>query len=494
MLLFSPQQNKSLLIFIIFCLLIGGGGAYYLKVSLGQEESKTRERTNNTSFLIGEWIKGAFEASDYILRDMVYTVPVTELQYPAKDPESHARITTYIDDKRKTLPYANGVGLNDRKCIVTHTLSIVGFDASQREWCSTPKNNPKIQTYVSNMFTSNNVEPMVIQARKFPGEEFNGLAGIGVNLKFFSKWLENISIGPHEVIAIVDQDNNLLSKKPFLSGEIGKKLEHSIAQTVLVSGNTYKTFREDGWFDKEPRLYSIRKVDGLPFVVLVGEADRNWQANWFQSVWVTISAISIMWLLSFTILRAYWAKVSQLTELQSTPYLLEKLSVTDALTGLANRRRFNDVLAAEFLRMRRLNAPLSLIMIDVDYFKTFNDTYGHQAGDECLKHVSQVLKSNLKRPQDLAARYGGEEFCCVLPETDYHGTLKIATNIKNAISDQKIPHKNSSISNHVTVSLGVATVIPEEDMSPDKIVNLADNRLYWAKKNGRNRVGTDIDV
>lgn len=488
------EYQKSFLLFLIFCILIAGIAAWDLQMAFLQEESKARQQVESTSFLIAEWIKGAFVASDYILRDIVYAVPVSELQFPATNPLEHRRITELIDDKHKTLPHSNGVGLNDENCIVTHTLSIVGFDASQREWCSVPKDNPEIQTYVSNMFTSNNGDLMVIQVRKFPGDEFVGMAGIGVNLNFFSVWLEDIAVGPHGVVAISDQNVSLLARKPANPEALGKKVNDPIVEAFIASGETYKTFRTISPLDDEPRLYGIRKIEGLPFIVLVGEADRDWQANWIQRAWVTISGAVILWVLALITLRNYWARLKNLAELQKARDKLENISLTDSLTGLANRRRFDDFLALECRRMRRNATPISLIMIDLDYFKAFNDTYGHLAGDECLQVVGAAIQSNLKRPYDLAARYGGEEFSCILPETDHAGAVTIAMNIKNSIADLGIRHEASAITDHITASLGVATFICDEAMKPECIVNLADERLYWAKENGRNRVGSEITV
>ncbi|TCS41783.1 sensor domain-containing diguanylate cyclase [Reinekea marinisedimentorum] len=485
------KRKKSLIYCVVFCLLIGGMTLYELQYSLSREEAKAEERVASTSILIAEWIKGAFAASDYILRDIVLTVPVSELQYPAVNAEAHARISKYIDDKRKTFPHANGTGLNDENCIMTHTPAIVGFDASNREWCSVPRDNPDIQTYVSNMFTSNIGELMVIQTRKFPGEAFTGLAGIGVNLDFFSTWLEKVSVDTHGVIAISDQNLRMLARKPAKPEELGKKVNDPLVEAFIASGESYKTFRDISPLDNEPRLYGIRKVEGLPFVVVVGEADRDWQADWRQRVWLSAAALVILWSLAFYTLHTYWVRLRSFAELNKVRDELESLSLTDALTGLANRRCFNDVLEAECQRMRRLNAPISVIMIDVDFFKDFNDTYGHLAGDKCLKQVAAVIQSKLKRPQDLAARYGGEEFCCILPETEHAGATAIAMSIKDEIARLSIPHEGSAIGKYVTVSLGVATLVCDQAVHCETLVKLADERLYQAKKKGRNQVVSD---
>lgn len=167
---------------------------------------------------------------------------------------------------------------------------------------------------------------------------------------------------------------------------------------------------------------------------------------------------------------------------------LALLSFSDGLTHLANRRRFDELLEAEFLRLRRSRAPLSLIILDIDFFKNFNDTYGHVVGDDCLRRVGAQIRGAVSRAPDLAARYGGEEFAIVLPETGAQGALALAEQIRAGIASLEIPHAASSVADHVTVSLGVVTVITRDMQSSTEVVALADEQLYLAKANGRNRV------
>lgn len=167
---------------------------------------------------------------------------------------------------------------------------------------------------------------------------------------------------------------------------------------------------------------------------------------------------------------------------------LEALSNTDGLTGIANRRRFDEVLAQEHARHARSGAELSLILLDIDLFKSFNDCYGHVAGDECLQQVAQVLAGCATRPADLAARYGGEEFVCILPETDSSGAVDIAEKIRRGIMARAIPHKESKVADCVTASLGVVTVQCTPGGSVVDIVTQVDDQLYRAKSSGRNRV------
>ncbi|OGQ98596.1 MAG: diguanylate cyclase response regulator [Deltaproteobacteria bacterium RIFOXYD12_FULL_57_12] len=185
-------------------------------------------------------------------------------------------------------------------------------------------------------------------------------------------------------------------------------------------------------------------------------------------------------------------KVQELLEtkhqLEQANSLLEKLSVLDGLTGIANRRRFDTFLDLEWRRALREGKPLSLIMADIDYFKDFNDLYGHQAGDECLRKVAATMSDALMRPTDLLARYGGEEFAAVLPETSDEGVYHIATLLKESVENLVIPHAASTNVDHVTISLGTCTIVPVKDTQPNILIETADQALYQAKQAGRNRI------
>ena len=176
-------------------------------------------------------------------------------------------------------------------------------------------------------------------------------------------------------------------------------------------------------------------------------------------------------------------------ELKKAYDAVEKLAVVDALTGLANRRRFDAYLAAEWRRGMREHRPLSMILVDVDLFKLYNDTYGHVKGDMCLKKLAESAMGVVTRAGDLVARFGGEEFAIVLPNTDVHGALLIARQLSDAVSRNAICHEGSPY-HVVTISAGCASVVPQPGMSSSHLVELADHAMYEAKRHGRNRVFT----
>lgn len=175
-------------------------------------------------------------------------------------------------------------------------------------------------------------------------------------------------------------------------------------------------------------------------------------------------------------------------QLQYANKKLERLAILDGLTGIANRRYFDQVLHNEWQRLAREKKCLSLILCDIDYFKLYNDNYGHPAGDICLQKVTRTLEESTRRPADLVARYGGEEFAVILPDTNGDGALFIANQIRQKLEELKLPHQKSLVSDYITLSMGIATKIPLRDANPSLLVNLADNALYQAKQKGRNQV------
>lgn len=182
------------------------------------------------------------------------------------------------------------------------------------------------------------------------------------------------------------------------------------------------------------------------------------------------------------------ARVRNHLELKRYRDLLESQAATDGLTGIPNRRHFDQAMEREWRSAIRRKSNLSLILIDIDFFKPYNDHYGHVLGDECLRTVAQALVGGARRPSELVARYGGEEFVCLLPDTELSGALHVAGEILERVRVLQLPHLASTIAGHVTLSLGVASASPLLGQLPQELIQLADEQLYQAKKSGRNQV------
>nr|WP_241737632.1 GGDEF domain-containing protein [Neptunicella marina] len=172
---------------------------------------------------------------------------------------------------------------------------------------------------------------------------------------------------------------------------------------------------------------------------------------------------------------------------------LQELSLTDGLTGIANRRALDEHLPTYLQSAIRHHWPVSLLLMDVDYFKPYNDNYGHNKGDECLQQIAKILTRCKRRDEDFVARYGGEEFVFVLPQSDNRGAELVATLLQQAIEEQRIPHEHSLVADHVTMSIGIATFHYDDPISADQLLKNADTALYEAKNLGRNRFVSFIE-
>ncbi len=223
----------------------------------------------------------------------------------------------------------------------------------------------------------------------------------------------------------------------------------------------------------------------LSAVLNAGRFDLGWYVGRAYGLVAASFLLIVMLIESGT----HYARLAQLSaELKAANASLEQLSLHDALTGLANRRFFDAYLAAQIAIARRHKRMLALIICDIDAFKAFNDHYGHQAGDECIKQVAAALRSCCRRPADMAARYGGEEFAIVLPDTELAGAVQIAETVRQAVARLKIPHAHSSAAPEISISGGVAVLLRTIDFTPAQLIAAADRTLYEAKDRGRNQM------
>lgn len=234
---------------------------------------------------------------------------------------------------------------------------------------------------------------------------------------------------------------------------------------------------------------------GGPAALRIHIAPFFYQTRWFLALGIVLFLTTgpTIYALRVRYLKASERKLADLVaertvQLSAANEKLEALARLDGLTGIANHRTFNEFLGSEWQRSQRARAAISMLMIDVDYFKLFNDTHGHQQGDTCLRTIASVLREAAHRASDLPARYGGEEFAVVLGDTDEEGALAVAEGIRSRIEGLGIPHAASAAAPVVTVSVGIASAIPEPSADADALVGAADQALYRAKEEGRNRV------
>ncbi|MCL6415675.1 diguanylate cyclase [Aestuariirhabdus sp. Z084] len=229
------------------------------------------------------------------------------------------------------------------------------------------------------------------------------------------------------------------------------------------------------------QLSDNEKTSHIPIILITSESQEKQEAY-------GLSLGAVDYIVKPFSVPVLVARVRTHLQLKRQRDMLTDLTVHDSLTGVYNRRKLDECIQNELRRACRNQSSLALLMIDVDCFKAYNDHYGHMAGDRCLQRVAECLLENIQRSGDLLARYGGEEFVAVLPETDRHDATVLAQLLCDAVADLNIPHAHSSVADRVTISEGVAAMVPDIDMEASQLIDAADSALYKAKEAGRNSV------
>jgi diguanylate cyclase (GGDEF)-like protein len=336
-----------------------------------------------------------------------------------------------------------------------------------------------------------------------PDGSFGGVVLATLDIDYFRRFYESFDLGARGAVALLTSDGVLLLRQPFDSTRVGSSMRDSdlfrhyarLSGPARVGNAFFHSFH-----DGEVRLNSFRPLEHYPLFVTAAlsrdEMLERWRRDTFtRSIGVVVLAAFIGFfgkrLVDQIKLRAQAEAELRVARdaLESANRTLERQAMSDGLTGLANRRQFDVTLGNEFSRAMRHQDTLAFIMIDVDYFKQYNDLYGHSAGDEVLRAVSKLIRAlTPKRPGDLSARYGGEEIGILLPNTGIEGARAVVERIRAAVENLQMPHGGSPFG-VVTLSAGVATISPQRGVhQAAMLIEAADKALYAAKSAGRNQV------
>ncbi|MGB9108328.1 MAG: sensor domain-containing diguanylate cyclase, partial [Telluria sp.] len=287
-----------------------------------------------------------------------------------------------------------------------------------------------------------------------PDGSFGGVALVTLDLGYFGRFYDRFDVGAKGTILLVLDDGTLMYRRPYNEGQVGTSIAQGPLFRMLKSAGPVGTAMLRARIDGVERLVSYRHLDGYPLVVASAPAKDEILAHW----WTTVIRMSCV--VAFAILLLVWGGWRMVRQIRVRENLegelrragaaleqhnraLKALADSDGLTGLANRRLFEETLGRELGRARRTGAPFALIMCDVDFFKKYNDRYGHVAGDDCLRKIAAAIGAGARRPVDLAARYGGEEFILVLPDTALAGAMTVAESIRTAVAALALEHADS---------------------------------------------------
>jgi diguanylate cyclase (GGDEF)-like protein len=306
-----------------------------------------------------------------------------------------------------------------------------------------------------------------------------------VKLDYIRDKFRDINLGPGGTITLLRDDGIVIVRNVDTRHDtkIGNNWK-SIPLFTHLAEQPSGVYHTENSADGVPRIYAYERIGNLPLVISVGLSKQGVLGPWWSKI-VTLAAVYLLMAASVILLVSLF--VNELVLRRKAANVQARLARRDMLTQLGNRREFEETLSREWRRAARGVLPLSLIIFDIDRFKLYNDTYGHLEGDRVIAEVARVMADVVQRPSDLAARYGGEELAAILPETDEDGALKLAEIVRQKVVALALNHSGSD-HQIVTISGGVATIVPTESETPDALVKLADIALYAAKCEGRNKV------
>lgn len=410
-------------------------------------------------------------------------------------------------------PAVRHMALFDRAAMAEHTGALVVTDAEgrvlesslelppaawqiqDRDALVALRERPGQGLHVSRPFRNplDGEAAIALSRRRAPAEgAFAGIVSVTLRLAYFQEVFGRLDLGRQGTVALLRADGPLIARHPALPGrarppedEGGRELFQRVA--AAPAGHFNAVSATDG----VERLYAFRQVGNLPLVVSLGLSAEEIRAAWWHRAWpigaILLALGAAIATLAWLFRREMLARIAAERQATEAADRLAVMATTDGLTGLSNRRQFDLRLVEEWRRAVRSGLPLSLLLLDTDHFKAFNDLYGSQEGDQALMSIAACLRLTVRRPADTLARYGGEEFAILLPETDARGAQTVAELIREAAEGLTMPHAGSPIG-HATVSIGWACAVPRKGQAAAGLVEAADQALQQAKQQGRNRV------
>jgi diguanylate cyclase (GGDEF)-like protein len=439
------------------------------------EEELARQTLENLASGIDADISRNIELYDLSLRAAANNIVMPEI----KDVSQEVR-HLILFDHAATAKYFGAIQLFDAEGRLTadaSTLDPVADNRSDEEYFRVHRDGPDAGLYISRPMLHRGAYAIVL-SRRISGADgrFLGVVAGSIRFSYFHDLFGRLSLGPGDTITVLRADRTIIMRTPFDLDIIGKNLADrpNWNPAKLLDSGSYAGV---GPVDPIPRMY-VRRGGTSPLFVVVGKPLDS-ILNLWRTEAIRIGAI-MMALISF-VLAVTLFLAREIGRRAIAEEKLEELATTDALTGLRNRRKFDTAIEAEWRRATRQKMPLALLMIDADHFKSYNDTFGHQAGDQMLIGIAICISDSVRRAGDCAARYGGEEFAVLLPGLSASEAVAVAETIRLKVRQW------SDGPTVTTVSIGIASLTPSAGMDWSVLVQAADKALYAAKANGRNR-------
>jgi diguanylate cyclase (GGDEF)-like protein len=486
-----PLRKAAVLFIAVVCLSLCGLLYLQLEQSRRHDLALAQVASSNLTRAMAQQAEDTFMQADLVLTSLADWIQADGFGAPQK-----ARLQKTFARRVQALNQLHGIFLFDQKgqWVVTSFDELPrGPGVGDRDYFKFHQQNVSSLAHIGPAIRSRENGEWIIPISKRLNDKngnFQGVLLAGIKMAYFDQFFKSFSIDDNGSMFLGLTDGTLLARRPFVESQIGTSLAKSeIFEKLLPnapSGNAMFSSLVDGVV----RLYGYRQLDAYPLVVSAASSREAILKDWYDTAFRSsvIVALVVLGVGLFGWMFLYQVRVGEQVEadLRKAKEALKLIATHDSLTGLGNRRLFEGALDIEFSRGARQSSSLSLIMLDIDYFKRYNDAYGHVAGDHCLAEVARAVKGCCHRKADLAVRYGGEEFAVLLPDTDIHGALVIAEQIRRSVMDKNIIHSGSP-TGFVTVSLGCYSFVPTGRDSMEVFIERADAALYQAKHSGRNR-------
>jgi diguanylate cyclase (GGDEF)-like protein len=486
-----PLRKAAALFIVGVCLCLFGLLYLQLEQSRRQDLAMAQVASANLTRAMAQQAEDTFLAADLVMTSLVDWI-----QEDGYGAAQKPRMQHTFARRVQQLEQLHGIFLFDRdgQWVITSFADLPrGNGVADREYFKFHQQNASTLAHIGPAIRSRENGEWIIPISKRVNDRagnFQGVLLAGIKMAYFDRFFESFGLDDKGIMFLGLTDGTLLARRPFDENLIGSSLAQGRIYQKLLPQSNAGTAMINSVVDGVVRLYGYRQLASYPLVVAAATSRdtilQGWNARAFQSS--VIIALVILGVGLFGWVFIHQVRDGERIEknLRKAQRTLEQIATHDSLTGLANRRLFERSLDIEFARGARQSSPVSLIMLDIDFFKRYNDAYGHVAGDHCLTQVAQVLMSCCQRKSDLAVRYGGEEFAVLLPDTDINGALAIAGQIRRSVMDKHIVHSGSP-TGYLTVSLGCYAFIPAGNDSPELFIQRADAALYQAKNAGRNR-------
>ncbi|MHB0773264.1 sensor domain-containing diguanylate cyclase [Bradyrhizobium sp. 5.13L] len=473
-----PWRISAKLLIISSVVTVIGFSAVCVNVMLDVrrgEEALARQTLENLATTIESDVSRNIEIYDLSLKAVASNMLLPELATVSK-PIRHL----ILFDHATTARHFGAVQVFDaegRLIIDASTLDPLTENRRAEDYFTVHRDNPGAGLFISRPMLFRGAYSIVLSRRISDTDGgFLGIVAGSIRFSYFHELFERLNLDPEDTITVLKRDRTIMMRRPFDLDIIGKNLNERDSWNAdnLRAGTSYSG---RGPVDPTPRLY-VRSTGSGPLFVVAGKplsaVFELWQREAFR-----IGAMVL--LLALFVLGTTLVLAREIGRRADAERKLEEMATTDALTGLRNRRKFDTVIDVEWRRAMRQQAPLALLMIDADHFKAYNDTFGHQAGDQVLVGIAICISDSVSRAGDCAARYGGEEFAVLLPNTSAEDAFKVAEKIRLKVqgwSDDQVVS---------TVSCGIASFVPAAGMDWPILVSAADKALYAAKAAGRNQ-------